>query len=230
MKCGFTLIELLIVLAILGIAAAVVVPQMGSTERTQVSLAAKDVLRLMRYARNMALQTQQPIYVTFASGKIVLSVAYDSSSAVPEAERSSVQNRDEQVATAEDGAGETQQRAKGSTVQAGDIDFIGLTKYYEVVDFAVLGYDDLVTQGREASGGAPADFRRRLSEKDLTQAIVSPRVVKQEGESVGFTVTVRANGTTRPFSLRIYPQGAEDDAVGDCVSFDFLCAGTIEGR
>ena len=66
MRGGFTLIELLIVLAILGALTFVVVPAMSISGSVQVSLAAKDTLRLMRYAHNMALQTQQPITLTFA--------------------------------------------------------------------------------------------------------------------------------------------------------------------
>ena len=76
-KRGFTLIELLVVLAILGIAVAVVVPQIGNSASTQVSMAAKDTLRLMRYARNMALQTQQPMEIVFSPGRIVLASAFD---------------------------------------------------------------------------------------------------------------------------------------------------------
>lgn len=213
MKRGFTLIELLVVLAILGIAVAVVVPHIGSATSTQVSLAAKDALRLMRYARNMALQTQQPMVVTFSPGQIALSSTLDEAVAVPLGESG--------TDAASEGAGK---RSPGVSVEAGEIDAVGLTKHYDQVAFIFLGYDDSVTQGRSAEDGAPADFRRRvLGEEEELSRLRAPAAEET------FSVTVRANGTTRPFSVRVLPreEAERGEGVGDLVSFDFLCAGTI---
>ena len=216
---GFTLIELLVILAILGVAIAVVMPQIGNSASTQVSMAAKDALRLMRYARNMALQTQQPMVVTFSPGQIALSSAFDEG-AVGAVAR-------EETAQAESGEGAAKQ-SPGVTVEAGEIDAVGLTKHYDQVTFTFLGYDDSVTQGRSAEDGAPADFRRRVpGEEEAQLASAAGLSVRSAGEP--FSITVRANGTTRPFSLRILPR--EDlergEETGDKLSFDFLCAGTI---
>ena len=66
MRNGFTLIELLIVLAIFSVTMAIIVPTFSMVSSAQVAMAAKDTLRLMRYARNMALQTQQPVTLEFS--------------------------------------------------------------------------------------------------------------------------------------------------------------------
>ncbi len=218
-KRGFTLIELLVILAILGIAVAVVMPQIGNSASTQVSMAAKDVLRLMRYARNMALQTQQPMVVSFSPGQIALSSAFDEGAAEPSA------REEPDDAGADEGPAK---RSPGGAVVAGEIDAVGLTKHYDLVAFTFLGYDDSVTQGRSAEDGAPADFRRRVPGEEQEQLAGAARSSAQlAGEP--FSVTVRANGTTRPFSLRILPREDVErgEETGDKVSFDFLCAGTI---
>lgn len=218
-KRGFTLIELLVILAILGIAIAVVMPQIGNSASTQVSMAAKDALRLMRYARNMALQTQQPMVVTFSPGQIALSSAFDEASTAP-----SVHEAPDEAAS----SGTATKRSPGVTVEAGEIDSVGLTKHYDLVAFTFLGYDDSVTQGRSAEDGAPADFRRRvLGEEQAQREQLSLSSAQRAGEP--FSVTVRANGTTRPFSIRILPREDVErgEETGDKVSFDFLCAGTI---
>ena len=218
-KRGFTLIELLVILAILGIAIAVVMPQIGNSASTQVPMAAKDALRLMRYARNMALQTQQPMVVTFSPGQIALSSAFDEGGGAP-----SVHEAPDEAAS----GGTSTKRSPGVTVEAGEIDAVGLTKHYDLVAFTFLGYDDSVTQGRSAEDGAPADFRRRvLGEEQAQRESLSLSSAQRAGEP--FSVTVRANGTTRPFSIRILPREDVErgEETGDRVSFDFLCAGTI---
>ena len=48
MRRGFTLIELLIVMAILGVMMAIIVISGGMVSATQLSMATKDSLRLMR--------------------------------------------------------------------------------------------------------------------------------------------------------------------------------------
>ncbi|MBR4317479.1 MAG: hypothetical protein IKT85_01880, partial [Kiritimatiellae bacterium] len=68
---------MLIVMAILGVMMAIIVMSAGMVTATQVAMASKDTLRLMRYARNMALQTQQPVTLTFAPGTITLDTPFD---------------------------------------------------------------------------------------------------------------------------------------------------------
>lgn len=215
MRKGFTLVELLIVLAILSVTMAIIVPSFQMVPSMQISMAAKDTLRLMRYARNMALQTQQPISLSFSPGKIVLTSEFDTEST---AEPSiSPENT-------EDATEPSQKTGSGSALAAGDIDTVGLTKTYDLVDFQFLGYDDSIAFGREAATGSPADFNRRRPKQDTDDDSIS--AFSTESESHPFTITVRANGTTRPFSIRVFEKDT-DATGGDLISFDFLCSGTI---
>lgn len=203
MRSGFTLIELLIVMAILAVAVAITIPNMSAITATQVSLAAKDSLRLMRYARNMALQTQQPITVTFEPGKISLASALDEPTA-----RTAPENADELAPS--EGTGKI-----AFDLTGGDLDQVGFTKSYERVDFRFLGYNDSITRENK-------DLWRRVPGESEEAAMA---FLPQENESP-FSITVRANGTTRPFSIQVYEREG-DEANGDRIDFDFLCAGTI---
>ena len=57
-RAGFTLIEVLVVVAIIGIAGAVVVPQMLSSGRLQIQAASRMVIADLLYAQNDAIAHQ----------------------------------------------------------------------------------------------------------------------------------------------------------------------------
>lgn len=215
MRGGFTLVELLIVLAILAAMAFVAIPSFDSLASTQVSMAAKDSLRLMRYARNMALQTQQAVHLDFAPGEIRVRSAFDDDPAVPK------------TATPSEKAG-SEAGPTRDAVLAGDVESVGLTRRYANVAFAFVGYDDSIRQGRSEGDRDRTDFNRRRPGQDAEEeeALGAWRTRgKRSAEEERFTVTVRANGTTRPFTLRVYERGTETE--GDVIAFDFLCSGTI---
>lgn len=65
MRRGFTLIEVLVTVTILGIAAAVVVPQMGSKADLDLSAATRQVLMELDMARSEAITRNTTIYVAF---------------------------------------------------------------------------------------------------------------------------------------------------------------------
>jgi len=65
---GFTLVEILVVVTILGIAAAIVVPQMGSRGDLKAAAAARMIMADLIYAQNRAIATQTKHYVTFSAG------------------------------------------------------------------------------------------------------------------------------------------------------------------
>src|SRR4051794_29157191 len=62
---GFTLVEILVVIIILGIASAMIIPQLGSRDDLVVSAAARMMMADMIYAQNRAISLQKPHYVRF---------------------------------------------------------------------------------------------------------------------------------------------------------------------
>jgi prepilin-type N-terminal cleavage/methylation domain-containing protein len=62
---GFTLVEVLAVVVILGIASAIVIPQLGSRDDLVVASASRVLMSDLIYAQNRAITTQQPTYIRF---------------------------------------------------------------------------------------------------------------------------------------------------------------------
>jgi prepilin-type N-terminal cleavage/methylation domain-containing protein len=62
---GFTLIEILTVIVILGIASAVIAPQIGSRDDIKAKAGARVVIADLLYAQNMAIAKQAYYYVRF---------------------------------------------------------------------------------------------------------------------------------------------------------------------
>ena len=88
-RAAFTLVEILIVVLLLAIAAAIVIPNIGSAAGSQATSAAVVLQADLEVARSMAMTTQQPHSVVFSpdrqSYKVVANytgVAYASAVAV----------------------------------------------------------------------------------------------------------------------------------------------------
>jgi len=65
-RCAFTLVELLIVVAVLVIAAAVVIPNIGSAADAQAMSAARVLAADIEMARSLALRSMRPHTVLFS--------------------------------------------------------------------------------------------------------------------------------------------------------------------
>jgi prepilin-type N-terminal cleavage/methylation domain-containing protein len=62
---GFTLVEILVVVVILGIAGAIIVPQLGTRDDRKVESAARVIIADLIYAQNLAITSQDLRYVAF---------------------------------------------------------------------------------------------------------------------------------------------------------------------
>jgi prepilin-type N-terminal cleavage/methylation domain-containing protein len=225
MRRGFTLIELLIVMAILTVTMAIIMISGGAVSATQLSMASKDTLRLMRYARNMALQTQQPVTLEFAPGVIRLSSAFDALTAPPSSAPREEEIEPASPASSDETKDDDEQKpAKKTALLAGDIEEVGLTKHYEGVAFEFVSFNDSVATGRSINSDRK-DFERRIVGEADEEA---GEKLRQKSQT--FSITIRANGTTRPFTIRVFDSEAGDEDKGNRISVDFLCTAKIEER
>jgi prepilin-type N-terminal cleavage/methylation domain-containing protein len=62
---GFTLVEILVVVVILGIASAMIIPEIGSRDDLILSAGARVLMSDLIYAQNRAIALQKPHYVRF---------------------------------------------------------------------------------------------------------------------------------------------------------------------
>jgi MSHA pilin protein MshC len=79
---AFTLVEILTVVIILGIASAIIVPQLGSRDDFRVASAARQVMADLIYAQSRAISTQRKHYVEFSGNQYTISSRNDDASAL----------------------------------------------------------------------------------------------------------------------------------------------------
>lgn len=62
---GFTLVEILMVVVILGIASAIIIPQVGTRDDMRVAAAGRTLIADLIFAQNQAITTGRKVYVRF---------------------------------------------------------------------------------------------------------------------------------------------------------------------
>ena len=207
---AFTLIELLMVIFILGIAAAVLVPQLNvGAEQTRLVTAARSIVQASRYARTMALlhQTETELVCNSETGTVeVRAKSTGSVSGVLSSMATYTEIRD-----LEDPAElpETDEAITVNTNVAADVataqsfaDEVNAKFKSEGVKFEFMGYTDTL---EEENG---KDAKKNAEEPDAT-----------------FTVVFKSNGTCRPFKIKVFN---EDEDFFE-VSVDMIGKAKIEG-
>lgn len=126
---GFTLVEILCVVVILGIASAIIIPQIGSRDDLKAAAAARTVMSDLMYAQNTAIAQQRRYYVQFVGQQYsVLSRATDTGPLAIISHPVSKQSYTVTFGTAQNGT---------DNVTLGTPDFGGGS--------AIIGFDDLGT-------------------------------------------------------------------------------------
>jgi prepilin-type N-terminal cleavage/methylation domain-containing protein len=69
---GFTLVEILCVIVILGIASALIIPQIGTRDDLKTASAARLVIADLMYAQNLAISKQRKHYIQFTGQQYAL--------------------------------------------------------------------------------------------------------------------------------------------------------------
>jgi prepilin-type N-terminal cleavage/methylation domain-containing protein len=208
---GFTLLELLTVIVILGIAAAVLVPQLNvGAERTRLVMAARSIVQATRYARAMALQHQAEVEVRVspATGDVEVRAHLSGGMAdilhsIPEEELPEDEEATDDVSepSGDETVVSTNVAADVATAQS-FADEINVKFENKDITFEFLGYTDNVDNDEQ-----------KPAEKD------------EEGRQPPFSLVFRSNGTCRPFKVRAL---TEDEDCLD-ITVDMIGKAKIEG-
>ncbi len=237
LRKGFTLIELLIVIAIMGIAMMVAMPNFSAINHTQAAVAAQDAIQLMKYARNMAILNQTPIDVEFASDG-TLRVSAQQMQAVNSiantSETGNASTAQELLERDQSDAGEDEpidafskpssSQKEGVVLSA--LDEISIEKRHRGIAFTFVDYlddfDQMHPRKKHTSRYASA---KRSPPDGVTDFEVEAKLTGHKRSGSGFKVSLKSNGTCRPFSIRIHDH--EGDEGGIVIQFDLLATGKV---
>ena len=80
---GFTLVEILAVVVILGIASAIIIPQIGTRDDLRAAAAARVLIADLIYAQNLAISSGKGVYIKFEKASNKYSMLTEDASGFP---------------------------------------------------------------------------------------------------------------------------------------------------
>ena len=184
---GFTLLELLLVIMILGVAAAILVPQLNvGAEHARLARAARSIVQATRFARAMALQHQAEVEVAVNPATGDVEVRARASGAKADILRSLAEERLNAESVPVDGEYEPlNDDAPVATNLAADV-------------MTAQSFADEINEKFE-NKGITFEFMGYTDNVENTPAQTSPET---ENEEAPFSLIFRSNGTCRPFKVR----------------------------
>ena len=219
---AFTLIELLLVIAIMGVLAAVVVPQFSmGMSGTRVRTAAQSFMQASRYARTMALLHQMEVDVVVSSGGVI---RVEGGPVAGEARGPFLTNSVSPTVTSTSGVARA-----GSTVSRLDEAAAAEARALDGGGAPAVSAADL-----EAEGDAAEDIRaeqiiegvhiRFLGFDDTEKLSLSTTEDVEPSEE--FRVRYHSNGICRPYRVRL----TDDHSITIDLDIDMLGGATVEGE
>jgi len=137
---GFTLIEILVVVIILGIAGAIVIPQLSTRDDLRAAAAARVIMADLIYAQNLSITKQSNTYVSFSTTSQTYSVCDSTMSIVTHPVNGGAYTQTMNVSSGTNGL------QRSSLYSVAFVDTAGTTSL-------IIGFDDLGTP-LVYSGGA----------------------------------------------------------------------------
>ena len=201
-RTGFTMMEMLIVMTIIGVVAAVVIPNIGAgLSGSQVQIAARGLTQLSRYARNMALANQTEVELMLGSNGTLRVQA--SARSLNFANRSQQADSGDLFGSAALSAARAQDAQGGSARQSSSASLensIRMEKTFDRVNFVYQGKTDALGRAlTEREGGTKTEEEGQAAVvKFASNGVCQPCKIKVESTR-GDTlyVTLNATGKTK---------------------------------
>lgn len=221
---GFTLLELLMVIIILGIAAAVLVPQLsGSAQQTRLVTGARSIVQASRYARTMALLHQSELELVLSPGKVEINAK-----SVNNPTQSDPLGDISPFDPSSGGTSATLSVTDGSNDPANETSGVNTNVAADVA--TAMSFADEVHQ-EFLSPGVFFRFLGYTDAVDNDDALTSKLAAAPAQEGT-FSVSFKSNGTCRPFKIQALmtdEDGIPDEENSYTVAVDVIGHAKIEG-